>query len=105
MQNKKEQLVSLKLNDLAISTSATLQNTENQSKKYHIINPVTGKYIESEKIVCVQSNSPVEAEVLSTALIIAKEDEQAAICEQFDNYEIIVVNYENNQPNIRRIYA
>lgn len=105
MQNKKEQMGSLKLNDHAISTSATMQNMEDQSRKYHIINPKTGQYIESKKMVCVKSESPVEAEILSTALLVAREDEQASILKHFDNYEIITVNYENNQPDIRRIYA
>lgn len=105
MQDKKKQLVSLKLNDHAISTSATLQNMENQSKRYHIINPTTGKYVESEKMVCVKSESAIEAEILSTALIVADKDVHSAMLEQFDNYEIITVNYDKNQSNIRRIYA
>ena len=57
-----------KLHNQSMSVSGnTAQHTE------HIINPATGKYTSERKIVTVVSNNPVEAEVLSTALMVTDE--------------------------------
>ncbi len=87
------------LNDAAVSTSGTRQPDGN----YHIIDPRNNQRITRRKLISVKSKTPVEAEVLSTALLVAKETEVKNILNNFSNYQIIIVNYEGN-PKIRKIY-
>ncbi len=49
----------------------------------HIRNPLTGEIVDSKALVTVVSNSPLDAEVLSTALMVASEDERKQIQENF----------------------
>ncbi len=91
--------IKFQLNDGAVSTSDTRQPDGN----LHIIDPRNNQKISTPKLVSVKSPSPVETEVLSTALLVAKEPEVKNILNNFFNYQIIIVNYEGNQ-KIRKIY-
>lgn len=83
---KGEILSELKLKDHVLSTSGNMP-----SHPKHIINPLTGKYNEERKMVAVVTNNSIEAEVLSTSLMIANADEKRKIVNQFDNIENIMI--------------
>lgn len=71
------------LKDNALSTSGnTLQYTG------HIINPVTGIYSKQRKATTILSSDPIEAEVLSTVWMIADEEQQKLIAEDFKNIQV-----------------
>lgn len=74
------------LRDSSMSTSG---NTPSYNK--HLINPHTGQANKENKLVCVQSKDPVEAEVLSTALMVASTKERAEILENFDVEDIRIL--------------
>ncbi|MFV0606766.1 MAG: FAD:protein FMN transferase [Niabella sp.] len=76
--NKGEILGSVKLKDQAMSTSG---NTPAHTK--HIMNPVTKEYLVEKKIVSVVVDCPAEAEVITTALMIADEEKNNIIQKNF----------------------
>lgn len=86
-----------KLNDNCMSTSG---NSSNNKIKFgdngHIFNPKTGKFENAAKSVSVVCQSAIEAEVLSTALFIANEDERNEILRRFSFDEVIQVNYDQS---------
>ena len=59
------------LRDLALSTSG---NTPGYSG--HIVNPLSGEKCVSRTLVCVTAEDPVDAEVLSTTLMIASDEQK-----------------------------
>ncbi len=69
----------IELRDESMSSSG---NTSSYTK--HIINPLSGEYNEERKLVCAVSHNPVEAEVLTTTLMIADPDKKKAIINHFD---------------------
>ncbi len=73
----------LKLNNDTISISGYHKN------KAHIKNPLTKKLVRDESIICVQSNCPVEAEVLSTALFASPRKEHNNILKNFNPKTVI----------------
>ncbi|MDA3927741.1 MAG: FAD:protein FMN transferase [Prolixibacteraceae bacterium] len=80
----------LKLNDDSVSISQSI--TKNKQGKTHIINPKTGEVCFRNKTVAVRSKNPVDAEVLSTALIAAPKDKHAAIKKQFNFIECKILS-------------
>jgi thiamine biosynthesis lipoprotein len=83
-----------KLNNSSLSTSG---NTPNNQLKFgsngHIINPLTGEFQKESKAVSVVTHSPIEAEVLSTALFLANDNDKAAIFSRFNPTESIEIFY------------
>lgn len=69
----------INLNDMSVSISG---NTPAYSK--HIKNPKSGKYSDVFQLIYVTAKDPLVAEVLSTALMIADEQEKAQILENFE---------------------
>lgn len=78
----KEKIAHLKLCDCSLSISGNMP-----SHPRHIINPHTGLFTEERKMTSVIAKDPVVAEVLTTTLMIAKEEEIPAIVSQFDIHE------------------
>ena len=74
-----EILAEIKLMDNALSTSGNMP-THNK----HIINPLTGTYNEEAKIVCVVTENSIDAEVLTTSLMIANSAQKEEIISQFN---------------------
>ena len=72
------QLDEISLYDKAMSTSGN-----SPSYSGHIIHPVTGKPNYDRKLVSVVSPDPLDAEVLSTATMIASDDEISRINDKF----------------------
>ena len=83
-----------RLTNNSLSTSG---NTPNNSMKYgsegHVLNPLTGEFQKETKTVSVVSTSPIDAEVLSTSLFIASDNDTAEIISRFNPGEAIEVFY------------
>lgn len=91
-------LHTFRLKDNSLSTSG---NTPNNRMKFgnkgHIINPLTGEFQTDSKTVSVAATSPMDAEVLSTALFIATDNDKSEILSKFNVSEAIEISY--NQLN------
>ncbi len=94
---KKKSLTTFEVVDGSVSTSGNLQN-EN-----HIINPVNGNPITEKMSISVKSDSAVIAEVLSTALMVARDDQIEMILKSFPKEEVIRVEYNNNKTHICKL--
>lgn len=86
--NPKDVLGYMHLKDNSLSISG---NTPNHPK--HIMNPHTGEFIESRKVISVKMRNAVEAEILSTALMVApqhliNEILQHFAVEEYSQYEL-----------------
>ena len=65
--------------------------------KGHILNPLTGEFQIASETVSIAASSPMDAEVLSTALFIASENDKFEILSRFNVSEAISISY--NQLN------
>jgi FAD:protein FMN transferase len=77
-----EQLGSVELCDNALSTSGNLP-----LRQQHIVHPHTGNYYSGKKVVSVVG-SDLEAEILSTALLLADDETAEEIKESFNNITV-----------------
>ena len=84
-----------KLNNNSMSTSGNNPNNKIKfGERGHIINPKTGCFEKATKSISIVCHSAIEAEVLSTTLFIANEDERTEILGRFSVDEVIQVNYD-----------
>ena len=60
----------------------------------HVIDPKTGKPYEPFTSVSVSAESPVLAEMLSTAFLVSSDDKIKEVMNHYDNLEVIRVDYE-----------
>lgn len=80
-------LKEVKLRDEDLSTSG---NTTSHQK--HIINPITKEFNEHKKVVCVKSKNSIDAEVLTTTLMLATTVQIERIKSNFKIEETIIFN-------------
>ena len=78
----KEHMADLKLRDTSLSVSGNMP-----THPRHIVNPLTGKFVEAKKMVSVVAKDPVVAEVLTTAFMVADEERIPIIASRFDIVE------------------
>lgn len=83
-----ETLGSVCLKDNSMSTSG---NTP--SHPQHILNPHTGNYYKGKEIITILSPDPVDAEALSTSLLIADEEQRQTIlsCFHIDGFKVFEI--------------
>jgi len=82
---KGEMLGEHKLKDDGMSTSGNMP-----ANPKHIVNPFTGDYNEEKKIVSIVTKNAIDAEVLSTSLMIAQNEEKEEIVKNFNVSEILI---------------
>lgn len=75
----RQPVATLQLRDSSLSTSG---NTPVHAR--HIVNPLTQEYTTERKMVSVVAPNPVDAEVLTTALMVAPEEQTAEWIKQFN---------------------
>jgi len=75
----------LGLRDMAMSTSG---NTPGYIG--HIVNPLTGEKCLSRRLVCVLADDPVDAEVLSTAFMIASPEQKNKLSDSFSSVKVCI---------------
>lgn len=78
-------LKDLGLRDMAMSTSG---NTPGYIG--HIVNPLTGEKCLSRRLVCVLADDPVDAEVLSTAFMIASPEQKNKLSDSFSSVKVCI---------------
>ncbi len=96
--DKEKTIAMFELVDQSVSTSGNLE------KRSHIIHPQSGKPIKEEKMISVKSISPLDAEVLSTALMVADERLIDNLLNEFQGIEIVKVEYNNNLGEIQKFH-
>jgi Membrane-associated lipoprotein involved in thiamine biosynthesis len=84
---KGEVLGEFKLRDNDLSTSG---NTPAYTG--HIVNPHTGQFTDEKKLVCVVTPNSVEAEVLSTTLMLATAEQKEQILSKFKVDSVTIYN-------------
>jgi thiamine biosynthesis lipoprotein len=68
----RERMDDFRLRDVSLSVSGNMP-----SHPQHIVNPQTGRHVTARKITAVTAGDPVDAEVLTTALMVAADDGRA----------------------------
>jgi FAD:protein FMN transferase len=86
----------------SLSTSGnSIKNKEIQH--HHIINPINNEYLTDLRTVSIQSSSAIEAEVLSTALFIADNENREKILSSFSVTDAIEINYATDSQMIKQL--
>ncbi len=84
------------ITDGSISTSGNSPNNEKKYPEGHIVNPLNGETVKGYTLMCVAGPDPLEAEVISTALLAADRDLQLSILSNFPGYRAVMIDYSNN---------
>ncbi|MCD4736142.1 MAG: FAD:protein FMN transferase [Bacteroidales bacterium] len=93
---KDKSLATLKLVNQSVSTSGNMEESN------HIIHPRKGKPIEEIKMISVKSDSATDAEVLSTSLMVANDQQWEKIQKSFPGAEVLKVKYINEKAEITK---
>jgi thiamine biosynthesis lipoprotein len=99
IEDSNQNVYSLDLKDVSLSTSG---NTSEELRD--IVHPKTGKHPDKISTTSVVSKSAVDAEVLSTALLLAGDEEKIEILEKLKPEKATEIVYNNNQPDIKDWY-
>jgi thiamine biosynthesis lipoprotein len=93
------------LKNECLSVSGNTPANRNKYPEGHIINPLTGKLVTRPGVVCVSGPSAFEAEILSTAIFAAGEDEQKQIIRNFSAYKAVCISYsfDSSVPIVKEI--
>ncbi len=91
-----ESVYEFHLKNYSLSVSGNTPSNMNKYPEGHIINPFTGIYVDKKGILCVTGPSAFVAEILSTALFIAGNEEQIRILRNFPDYEAVSILYSKN---------
>lgn len=94
--NDQENAYVFKLNNGAVSTSGNTRQNKNKADNGHIINPRTGKLIDLFSVVSVKGPESLEAEILSTALFVAKKEDRKTILDNFPHYKAVELVYSKD---------
>lgn len=96
-----------KVRDGSVSTSSNFHLTDDGSleKLSHIIDPMTGKPLESLSSVSVKFSSAVVAEMMSTAFLISSDSKRISdVVSKYDGMEAIRVDYDSGAPKITQFH-
>lgn len=80
------------LNNAFLSVSKSIPTTKT-GMAAHLLNPKTGEPVLKHKTAVVQALNPIDAEVLSTTLLIASEEEHSTILQNFNNIDYQFFNH------------
>ena len=99
IKDSQQNVYSLDLKDVSLSTSG---NTSKELKD--IVNPKTGRFPDKISTTSVVSKSPVDAEILSTALLLAGDEEKMQIIRNLEPEKVSEIIYNNHQPEVKEWY-
>jgi thiamine biosynthesis lipoprotein len=100
IKDSSQNVYSLELRDTSLSTSGI---TSKELRE--IVNPKTGELPDSIKTTSVVSKSPVDAEVLSTALLVANDKNMDQVINKFSPEMVAEIRYnKNDQPTVKELY-
>ncbi len=97
-EKPQKNMYTFQVKDQALSTSGAFAYFESSNSKYgHIINPASGYPVEAFKGISVSTASPMDAEILSTALIVKNSDEKQEILNKFVGCKAIEIDYKSEK--------
>ena len=87
------------LRDASLSTSGTAPSNRMDGARIfgHILDPRTGRPVEGYRTLSVASPSAIEAEILSTALLVIPERERAEVLSGFSQVSAIEIVYHSRE--------
>jgi thiamine biosynthesis lipoprotein len=93
--NMNEYLHVFNTSNETVTTSATIFSTDDGEvkKRKHIISPVTGFPVDSDKLISVKSESATMGEFISTTWLILPENDKIILSEKLKKVEILEVNF------------
>lgn len=99
LTNKKEPLHTFHLFNNSISSSSNyyVNDSGQLCRKINVISPFTYKPVEEKKVTSVQSVSPLQAEILSTAFLVMNENLINRTLKKVNKVEAVVVSYHGNK--------
>ncbi len=80
------------VDEIALRNESVSTSGNTPSYTRHIIDPFSGEYNEERKLVCAVSRNPIEAEVLTTTLMIAPDDKKKTIIDRFNTNNVTEYN-------------
>lgn len=97
-----ESVYTFELENNSVSTSSNyyVDDSGQLQFKTNIINPITGSIKKGIETVSVKSKSPLEAEILSTALFNLSDEQINFVKEKLSEVEIVKINYRNGEASI-----
>ena len=97
-----ESVYTFELENNSVSTSSNyyVDDSGQLQFKTNIINPITGSIKKGIETVSVKSKSPLEAEILSTALFNLSDEQIDFVKEKLSEVEIVKINYSNGEASI-----
>ena len=100
--NSGESVYSFELENESVSTSSNyfLDDTGQLQFKINVINPINGSIKKEIETVSVKSKSPLEAEILSTAMLILNDEQISAV--KINEVEIVKISYHNGEASITK---
>ncbi len=93
-----ESIHTFNLRDASLSTSGTGSTPQprEEARHGHVISPFTGYPVAGCRIMSVVSESPVEAEILSTALLVLEPERRADILKEWFKGQAIEFTFDKN---------
>lgn len=102
--NTEKPVVEIALSDTSISVSGNffVDDKGLLINKKHIVNPRNLNVSEEVKIVLVSSDSPLQAEILSTAFMNMNDEEIELLQKQLENVTVTIIEYDKLEPIIKK---
>jgi len=102
MHSPETNIENFDISDQALSTSASYTGTDAGRKSVHIFHPRTGKPVLSDASVSVVASSALDAEVLSTALLLAGREDIDIMKTNFPGIRGIMIDYTDADSSVER---
>lgn len=99
--NKSVSIVNMINNSVSTSSNYYVNDAGKLQSKKNVVNPFTGKIHDEVGMVSVISNSPLKAEILSTAFLILDDEQISSVVENIENVEVIKIDYNDKKPSQR----
>lgn len=102
LYNSENSLHTFSLSNSSISTSSNYYVDDNGQlcNKINVINPFTKKPVEDLAIASVKSDSPLQAEILSTAFLVMDDEKIKETLKQISNVEAVKIKFIEKEPLI-----
>ncbi|MFW6222479.1 MAG: FAD:protein FMN transferase [Bacteroidota bacterium] len=101
MIEKNDSIYTFNLNNQAISNSGSNISETGFNKYGHIINPKTGYPVKGNITISVFSASPVEAEILSSSLLVSEPGQKKKILNNFPGCRAVQFEYPNMDKEVK----
>ena len=99
---------SFALCDQALSSSSNyrVEDDGRLEQRAHVIDPCTGTPVTGTGIACVIGNSPLQAEILSTAFLVLDENRIGAVLDQLEErVEVVRISYRGTRATVTPVPA